>query len=105
MRQFNYLLGFASQNRSALENVIKKKWPETHTNLEEDSYESPTFVESKDANALVPLVKANVQFLSKMGGSWNDSDEEMSQVMVESSRGVDNKPSWMEEISLQYYQR
>jgi hypothetical protein len=97
-------LGFASKNRSALKNVIKKKCLETHTNLEEDSYESPTLVESKDVNALVPLVKAN-QILSKMGGSWNDSDEEMFQAMVESSKGVDNKPSWMEESSLQYYQK
>jgi hypothetical protein len=62
-------LGFASHNRNAFKNVIKKKWPETHTNLEEDSYESPTLVESKDVDALVPLVKASIQISSKIEGS------------------------------------
>jgi len=50
-------------------------------------------------------VRASFQIPPRMQGSWNDDDVEMLKVMVESSRGVDGKPSLNIKGSLQYHHK
>jgi hypothetical protein len=73
--------------------------------LEDDEYESLTLVYCKEIDTMVPFVRVSLQIPPRMQGSWNDDDVEMLKVVVESSRGVDGKPSLNIEGSLQYYHK
>jgi hypothetical protein len=53
---------------------INKKWSKNQSDLEEDEFESPTFVYCKGTNAMVPLVRANLQTPPRMQGYWSDDD-------------------------------
>ncbi len=63
-----------------LDNVIKKKWPKDHIDLEEDAYESSTFVYCIKVVTLVLKMRVgrNVDDESsqRKEGSWNDDKEE-----------------------------
>jgi hypothetical protein len=99
--QSNYLLGFVTPNKYSLEITINKKWPDNQNYPEEDKYESPTFVYYKEIDVMVPLV--SLQTPPRMQGLWSDNNTIMSQVVVESSRGVDGKRGSNVEGSPQYY--
>ncbi len=105
LKQSDYLLGFVSPNKYSLEITINKKWPENQSDSKEDKYKSPTLVYYKEIDAMVPLVKACLQTLPRMQGSWSNNDVETSKAMVESSRGMDNKLGPNVKGSPQYYHR
>jgi hypothetical protein len=90
---------------NSLEIAINKKWLKNQSNLEEDEYESPTLVYCKEIDVMVPLVRAGLHIPPKMQGSWSDENAKISKAMVESLRGMDNKPSQNIKGSPQYYHR
>jgi hypothetical protein len=67
--------------------------------------ESPTLVYCREIDAMVPLVRACLQIPLRMQGSWNDDDIKMPEAVVESSKGMDGKPSLNIESSPQYYHK
>jgi hypothetical protein len=90
---------------SILEITINKKWQDNQNDTKENKYESPTFVYCKEIDAMVPLVRAGLQTPLRMQGSWNDNNAKTLKVMVESSKGMDGKPSPSIKGSPQYYHR
>jgi len=50
-------------------------------------------------------VKVGLQTPPRMQGSWSDNNIETMEAVVESSKGVDYKPSPSVESSPQYYHR
>jgi hypothetical protein len=78
-------------NKYSLKITIRKKWLENQSDLKENDYKSPTFVYCRETNPMVPLLKTSFQTPPRMQGSWSDDDVEMLEVMVVSSRGVDNE--------------
>ncbi len=99
-KQSNYLLGFVSPNKYSLK--INKKWPENQSDLEENEYRSVTHVYCRETNAMVPLMKVNLQIPPRMQGYWSDDNAKMLKIVVESSRGMDDEPSLNVEGSPQY---
>jgi hypothetical protein len=105
LSQSNYLLGFVFLNKYSLEIIINKKWLENQNDSDEDEYESPTFVYCRETDTMVPLVRGNFQTPPRMQGSWNDNDTRMPEVVVESSRGVEQQTRSSVEGSPQYYHK
>jgi hypothetical protein len=53
---------------------INKKWSKNQSDPEEDEFESPTLVYCRGTNAMVPLVRVDLQTPPRMQGSWSDDD-------------------------------
>jgi hypothetical protein len=64
------------------------KWLEIEISPHEYVYESLPFIYYKDTNMLVSMVRDVVETPPKMGGFWNGSDQKISKVMIESSKGM-----------------
>jgi hypothetical protein len=82
------MLEFVSQNKYVLETTIRKKWPKNQIDPKEDTYKSPRLVYYKDADALVPVVRTNIETMPPRLESWSDNDKDKPEDMVESSTGV-----------------
>jgi hypothetical protein len=54
-----------SPNKYSLKIAINKKWLQNQNDLEEDKYESPTFVYFNETNAMVPLVRVGLRLHQK----------------------------------------
>jgi hypothetical protein len=91
-------------NKYSLKIAINKKWPKNQSDLKEDEYESTTLVYCTKTNTM-PLVRICLYTLPRMQGSWNNNDAEMPKIKVESSKGMDSKPSPNIKGFPQYYHR
>jgi hypothetical protein len=94
-----------SPNKYSFEIAINKKWPKNQSDLKEDNYESPTLIHCREPYPTVPLMRICLQTPLRVQGSWNDNAAIMLEVVVESSKEVDIKPSPSNEGSPQYYHR
>ncbi len=61
LKQFDYLLGFISQQIREFKEALENKWLKNHSDPKENAYESPICVYYEEVNTLVPMVKIDVK--------------------------------------------